>query len=45
MFDAIEQLVEVEADPVVASSGGAWVADVRMELRPGEAELEVRRLG
>jgi acyl-CoA synthetase (NDP forming)/RimJ/RimL family protein N-acetyltransferase len=45
MFDEIEQLTEVEADPVVASTGGAWVADVRMELRPSEAELEVRRLG
>jgi acyl-CoA synthetase (NDP forming)/GNAT superfamily N-acetyltransferase len=45
MFDEIEQLTEVVADPVVASTGGAWVADVRMELRPSEAELEVRRLG
>ena len=44
MFDEIEQLSELEADPVVASTSGAWVADARMVLRPAEAELAVRRL-
>jgi acyl-CoA synthetase (NDP forming)/RimJ/RimL family protein N-acetyltransferase len=44
MFDEVEQLSELEADPVVASTSGAWVADVRLVLRPAETELEVRRL-
>jgi acyl-CoA synthetase (NDP forming)/RimJ/RimL family protein N-acetyltransferase len=44
MFDEVEDLRMVEADPIVAGTTGAWVADVRMVLRPTEAPLEVRRL-
>lgn len=45
MVDDLEEICCLEADPVVTSVAGAWVADVRVVLQPVEAELEVRRLG
>ncbi len=44
LFEQIEEISVLEADPIVASVAGAWVADVRVEARPPVDDLVVRRL-
>ncbi len=45
LFEQIDEISVIEADPIVASVEGAWVADVCVEVRPPGDSLPVRRLG
>ena len=44
LVEQVEEIALLEADPVVASVEGAWVADVCIEVRPPDEALPVRRL-
>jgi len=44
MVEEIEEIDTLEADPIVASVEGAWVADVHIEVSPTGDRLAVRRL-
>ncbi len=44
LVEHTDEVVSVVADPVVASVRGAWVADVRIEIRTRSDDLEVRQL-
>ncbi len=44
LMEQVEEICFIEADPVIASVDGAWVADVTVEVCPPEKSLPVRKL-
>jgi acyl-CoA synthetase (NDP forming)/RimJ/RimL family protein N-acetyltransferase len=44
LAEQIEEVRLIDADPIVASVEGAWVADVRIEVAPADDTLTVRKL-
>ena len=44
LAEQVEEITLIDADPVVASVEGAWVADVSIEVAPAEDSLTVRKL-
>lgn len=44
LVEHLDEIVTLVADPVVASVRGAWVADVRIEVRAPAEDLAVRQL-
>ncbi|MGI9578608.1 MAG: acetate--CoA ligase family protein, partial [Microthrixaceae bacterium] len=44
LAEQVEEIVSIDADPVVASVEGAWVADVSIAVAPAADTLTVRKL-
>jgi len=45
LVDAVDEIHEVVADPVVVSGPNAWITDVQNVLGDPRGELPVRHLG
>nr|HNN40151.1 hypothetical protein [Microthrixaceae bacterium] len=45
LVDAVEEIHEVRADPVIVAGPVAWITDVRILIGSPRGELPVRHLG